>query len=409
MSRQTFTLPDLGEGLQEAEIITWHVKPGEKIHVDEPLVAVETAKAVVEVPSPFEGVVSQLHVREGDIVAIGAPLLDVADGNGARAPGPALDSEPPAVAPAAEAAPASAAPAERPRDEGTVVGAMPVSEERVERTAVPGGTRSARPARPKAAPAVRALAKRLGVDLSVVTPTGRHGQVLPDDVRSYAMAAARAPMGRAAASGDRLRGPTRSMAQSMSAARDEVALCTVFDDADINHWRGTSNITPRLLRAIAVGVSAEPALNGFFHTEQMRHEIVARVDVALAVDAPEGLMTPVIRDVPGKSLKQLRTEVSELKAATRERRLEPSQLLNHTFTLSNFGMLAGRYATPIMVPPSVAILGAGALQHDVVAVLGGIEVHPRIPLSLSFDHRCVNGGQACRFLAALIADLRAPD
>ncbi len=105
----------------------------------------------------------------------------------------------------------------------------------------------------------------------------------------------------------------------------------------------------------------------------------------------------------------MRTEVSELKAATRERRLEPSQLLNHTFTLSNFGMLAGRYATPIMVPPSVAILGAGALQHDVVAVLGGIEVHPRIPLSLSFDHRCVNGGQACRFLAALIADLRAPD
>ncbi len=390
MSRQTFTLPDLGEGLQEAEIVAWHVKPGERISIDAPLVAVETAKAVVEVPSPFAGVVSQLHVREGDVVQIGAPLLDVTANND--------ESE----APPAPAAAASEA------DQGTVVGAMPVSDERVDRQVVPGSARAQRPARPKAAPAVRALAKRLGVDLAVVTATGRHGQVLPDDVRSYAMAAARAPLHRGAP-GERLRGPTRSMAQSMSAARDEVALCTIFDDADIHTWPVTRDITPRLLRAIAAGVAAEPTLNGFFHTEQMTHEVTARLDVALAVDTPDGLMTPVVRDVAGKSLADLRAEVAELKQATRERRLEPGQLLNHTFTLSNFGMLAGRYATPIMVPPTVAILGAGALQHDVVAVLGGIEVHPRIPLSLSFDHRCVNGGQACRFLAGTMADLQSPD
>lgn len=394
MSRQTFILPDLGEGLQEAEILTWHVKPGEKISVDAPLVEVETAKAVVEVPSPFEGIVRQLHVREGEVVEIGAPLLDVTAGNGADRP--EASSTPMPVEPDND-------------DNGSVVGTTPVGNDRVERQAVPGHLHAPRQTRPKAAPAVRALAKRLGVDLAMVTATGRHGQVLPEDVRSYAMAAARGPIGRVTPPGERLRGPTRSMAQSMSIARDEVALCTVVDDADINAWPTIRDITPRLLRAIGAGIAAEPAVNGFFHTEQMSQEIVTRVDVALAVDTPEGLMTPVIRDVPGKSLVQLRSEVAELKKATQERRLEPGQLLNHTITLSNFGMLAGRYATPIMVPPTVAILAAGALQHDVVAVLGGIEVHPRIPLSLSFDHRCVNGGQACRFLAAAIADLQSPD
>jgi pyruvate dehydrogenase E2 component (dihydrolipoamide acetyltransferase) len=396
MAQLTFNLPDLGEGLQEAEIVSWHVKPGQQIVVDAPLLAVETAKAVVEVPSPFTGVVSQLHAREGDVVAIGAPLLDVT-GSGAAAV---------AQDPERDDAPVAAA---APSDSGSVVGATPISEERLERRAIPGKARAAQPAKAKAAPAVRALAKRLGVDLAVVTPTGRHGQVLPDDVRSYAMAAARAPATSAPEAGERLRGATRSMAQSMSAARDEIALCTVVDDADIHAWHGHRDITARLLRAVAAGVAAEPALNGFFHTAQMSHHISERVDVALAVDTPEGLMTPVIRDVPGKSLTELRSEVAELKRATKERRLAPEQLLNYTITLSNFGMLAGRYATPIMVPPTIAILAAGTLQDDVVPALGGIEVHPRIPLSLSFDHRCINGGQACRFLAAVIGDLRLAD
>jgi pyruvate dehydrogenase E2 component (dihydrolipoamide acetyltransferase) len=117
---------------------------------------------------------------------------------------------------------------------------------------------------------------------------------------------------------------------------------------------------------------------------------------------------PVVRNVEGKRLDEIRAAIAVIKQATRDRTVKPADMVNYTITLSNFGTLAGRYATPIMVPPTVAIVGSGKLQHDVVAVMGGIEVHRRIPLSLSFDHRCVTGGEAARFLGAMIQDLQKP-
>jgi pyruvate dehydrogenase E2 component (dihydrolipoamide acetyltransferase) len=198
------------------------------------------------------------------------------------------------------------------------------------------------------------------------------------------------------------------MAQSMSVARDQVALCTTFDDADINDWVDKRDFTPRILRALVAGCEAEAGLNGFFDPETMTQQVEPRVDVAIAVDTEQGLIVPVIRNVERMGLDEIRAAVARLKEATRNRTVAPEEMLNYTITVSNFGMLAGRYATPIMVPPTVAILGTGKLQHDVVAVMGGIEVHRRIPLSLSFDHRCITGGEACRFLAAVIADLEKP-
>jgi pyruvate dehydrogenase E2 component (dihydrolipoamide acetyltransferase) len=162
------------------------------------------------------------------------------------------------------------------------------------------------------------------------------------------------------------------------------------------------------LRALVAGCAAEPGLNGFFDPESLTRQIESRVDVALAVDTEQGLIVPVIRNVEQKDLGEIRAAVARVKEATRKRTVAPEDMRNYTITLSNFGMLAGRYATPLMVPPTVAILGTGKLQHDVVAVMGGIEVHRRIPLSLSFDHRCVTGGEACRFLAAVIEDLEKP-
>lgn len=410
----TFKLPDLGEGLPEAEIVAWHVAEGDTVKTDDLLVSVETAKAVVEVPSPYSGVIERLHAKAGDVVETGAPLVDFAE-DGKTAP-------PKKKKPAAEAKKEEVpADEEAPRaDAGSVVGSVRTGSEIVEETAIAGGRRRRARGRVKAAPAVRAQAKRLGVDLARVEPTGKNGQVTAADLEAFRtrQPAAKAPRGQPAApvtvrrappgEAVALRGPRRAMAQSMSATRDQVALCTLFDDADIHEWLDKRDFTARILRALAAGCAAEPGLNGFFDGEKQTHTSESRVDVALAVDTEQGLIVPVIRNVEQLGLDEIRAAVARIKEATRNRTVAPEDMVNYTITLSNFGMLAGRYATPLMVPPTVAILGTGKLQHDVVAVMGGIEVHRRIPLSLSFDHRCVTGGEAARFLAAVIGDLEKP-
>ena len=418
---KTFNLPDLGEGLPEAEIVTWHVKAGDQVKVDQPLLAVETAKAVVDVPSPYTGRIAKLYAREGEIVQTGKPLVDFDVEGDTSKPAPA----------AKPAAPAAAAP-EASRDSGTVVGNMPSSDELIVETAIAGRDRRQGSARVKAAPAVRALAKKLGVDLADVTATGKSGLVTPDDVRRAAEApastgharaessaptptmraspapAAHAPAPAGASETAPLRGTRRAMAQSMSLARDAVMECTIFDDADIHYWQPGQDITTRVLRAVAAGVRAEPALNAWYDGETLARTIHERIDIALAIDTEQGLIVPVVRDIGSKSAAALRADVNRLKEATRKRTVAPEEMRDFTITLSNFGTLAGRYATPVVVPPTVAILGTGAIRHDVVAVMGGIEAHRRIPLSLTFDHRCCTGGEACRFLGGVIEDLQKP-
>jgi 2-oxoisovalerate dehydrogenase E2 component (dihydrolipoyl transacylase) len=403
----TFNLPDLGEGLAEAEIVRWHVKVGDPVKVDQPMVAVETAKAVVEVPSPYSGVIRALHGNPGDVIATGAALVE-------------FD-----VAAAASARPAPPKAPERPAadDSGTVVGSMPTTnEEEFIETAVAGGNSGAPRERVRAAPAVRALAKRLGVDLARIAGSGRGGLITVDDVMTTSgptalhiaatvtalktpATAPRSAAPVAAGEPEKLRGLRRSMAQSMSMARDTVMQCTLFDDADLHHWAQGQDFTIRLLRAIAAGCRAEPGLNAWFDGEAQSRRLLARVDVAMAVDAPDGLLVPVIRDVGGRPTEELRRDVDRLKRTARDRTVAAEDLRDFSFMLSNFGMIAGRYATPVVVPPAVAILGAGRLSHDVIAVMGGIEAHLRMPLSLTFDHRCVTGGEAARFLAALMRDL----
>jgi pyruvate dehydrogenase E2 component (dihydrolipoamide acetyltransferase) len=393
----TFNLPDLGEGLPEAEIVAWHVAEGDAIKTDDLLVSVETAKAVVEVPSPYTGIVARLHAKAGDIVATGAPLVDFSD-----ADAPKTEPAPPAEEPARA-------------DAGTVVGNVMSSDDVVTETAIAGGSRRRGKGRVKATPAVRAEAKRQGIDLSEVTPSGKNGQVTQADLEKFVLRATTAERPRArplqapaAGQSESLRGPRRAMAQSMTRSRDEVALCTLFDDADIQEWLNKRDFTPRILRATVAGCAAEPSLNGFYNAEEMSRQLESRVDIAMAVDTGEGLIVPVIRGVERMSLEEIRTAVAKLKQATLDRTVAREDMVNYTITLSNFGTLAGRYATPLMVPPTVAIVGTGKLQHDVVAVMGGIEVHRRIPLSLSFDHRAVTGGEAARFLAAMIEDLEKP-
>jgi pyruvate dehydrogenase E2 component (dihydrolipoamide acetyltransferase) len=207
---------------------------------------------------------------------------------------------------------------------------------------------------------------------------------------------------------DRLRGARKAMSQSMSLSRDEIAMCTIFDDADIDVWKDSGDITIRLVRAIAAGVKAEPALNALFDPAGPSRKLMETLHLAIAVDTADGLIVPVLRDVASKSPAQLRASLDDIKQRTRNRTITPEEMRDYTLTLSNFGTVAGRYATPLVVPPTVAILGAGKLQRDVVAGATVPEIHVRLPLSLSFDHRCVTGGEALRFLAAVIADLQYP-
>ncbi len=415
----TFNLPDLGEGLQEAEIVEWHVAEGDSVKTDEPLLSVETAKAVVEVPSPYTGKIAHLHAKAGDIVPTGAALVDFSDATGVTS-GDTGDTSGAASENSSEGSatgkrPAAAADASEPRpDSGTVVGNMPSGSELVEETAIAGSSRRRGKGRVKATPAVRAQAKRVGVDLSAVNPSGKNGQVTLADLEQFQndskVSARRQEARQTLPAGESvpLRGPRRAMAQSMTLSRDQIALCTIFDDADIHEWLNKRDFTPRILRALVAGCRAEPALNGFFDADTTSHRAESRIDIAMAVDTEDGLIVPVIRNVGKLDIDGIRDAVADVKQATLQRKVAPQDMRDYTITLSNFGMLAGRYATPLMVPPTVAIVGTGKLQHDVVAVMGGIEVHRRIPLSLSFDHRCITGGEACRFLAAMIQDLEKP-
>jgi len=406
-----FKLPDLGEGLSEAEVLRWHVQVGDRIEVDAPMLAVETAKAVVEVPSPVSGTITALHAQPGDRIEIGSPLVEFAVEGGA------------ADTPARQAAEAAETVVETDAatDSGTVVGQMPSGGEEYSSGVLPGAAGAARAPRARALPAARVLARSFGVELDSLAGSGRDGLITVEDVMARAdlararpgvAAPAPAPLhapADAPAELQELRSLRRTMAQSMTAARDQIAACTVFDDADLHRWRGEPDYSGRVLRAIAAGVRVERGLNAWYDAAAQTRLLFEHIDVGLAVDTTDGLLVPVIRHAEQLSAAQLRNELDRLKRAARDRTVRSEELRNFTFMLSNFGTLAGRYATPVVVPPAVAILGTGRVRQDVLAVGDGIEVHRRMPLSLSFDHRVVTGGEAVRFLAALIADLELPE
>ncbi|HEX4051499.1 MAG TPA: dihydrolipoamide acetyltransferase family protein [Steroidobacteraceae bacterium] len=403
-----FKLPDLGEGLSEAEIVRWHIQPGDHIAVDAPMLSVETAKAVVEVPSPVSGTVVALHAQPGDRIEIGAPLVEFRPDVEANEAG-------------THAAGAAAADHTGNADAGTVVGQMPADAAEAAAAAALEAANAviATAPRVRAVPAARALARSLGVSLTSVQGSGRGGLITLDDVMALGLPDRRAsstlhpgpaarpvrPPANEPADVEVLRSLRRAMAQSMAISRDSVMDCSVFDDADLAHWKPGNNYTTRVLRAIAAGARAEPGLNAWYDAESQSRTLFEHVHVGIAVDTADGLLVPVIRHVEQLDDAALRSELDRLKRAARERTVRSEELRHFTFMLSNFGMMAGRYATPVVVPPAVAILGTGRAREDVIAVDGKVAIHPRMPLSLTFDHRVVTGGEAVRFLGALIADL----
>ena len=360
-----FMLPDLGEGLEEAEIVAWFVNEGDHVVANQPLVSVETDKAVVEVPSPWSGTIGRLFGEKGDLIKVGAPLVEFAEGGGA--------------------------------DTGTVVGEIARSE--------PGlrlAEAAARPRGPQVMPAIRALARKLDVDLNLVQGSGPGGSITRGDVERAARSLAEA------GPAEPLRGMRRSMAQRMATAHAEIVPTTVMDEADIDAWPKSADITIRLVQAIAVACEAEPSLNAWYNSQASERRILKRIDVGIAVDIEGGLIVPVLRNVGERGSADLRAGLDRMRVDATARSIPAEELRGATITLSNFGMFGGRYASLVVVPPQVAIIGAGRVVQRVVVHQGAPAIRRTLPLSLTFDHRVVTGGEAARFLAALRSALEKP-
>ena len=359
-----FVLPDLGEGLEEAEIVTWYVNEGDHVVTDQPLLSVETDKAVVDIPSPSGGRIARLFGNKGDIVKVGAPLVEFAEGTE--------------------------------EDTGTIVGELGGAEQ-------PAATRISRERssgqQPQAFPAVRALARMLDIDLESVEATGPGGTITRADVERAARSTSEAGQV------EPLRGMRRAMAQRMTAAHAQIVPATVTDEADIDDWPTGEDVTIRLVRAIAVACKAEPALNAWYNPSMGERRLIGRVDLGIAVDTGGGLIVPVLRNVAERSVLDLRAGLDRLRADAIARSIPPEELRGATITLSNFGMIGGRFASLIIVPPQAAIIGAGRIFQHAVAYRGQPAVRRVLPLSLTFDHRIVTGGEAARFLVALKSDL----
>ncbi len=381
-----FYLPDLGEGLAEAEIREWYVKTGETVTVDQPVASMETAKAVVDVPSPYAGKIVELHGKANEMIQTGAPLIT-------------FDVEESASD----------------KSKGSVVGVLEESETKWnEGDTVIIGAAKTKTAAVKAMPAARLLAKEMNVDLSQVSATGPQGLITPDDVKKHMQQHASLSSFSSSPSTSSseitkvqaLHGVRRMMANAMTQSHREIVPVTVIEDADITDCGKNVDMTVCLLQAIVAAVKAEPALNAWFDSKTLEIKLFDHVNIGLAVDTPEGLFVPVIKHAEQQSADELRRVIDTYKKTVRDRTVAPADMQGATITLSNFGMISGRYATPIIMPPAVAILGCGRSRDAVLARQGQAVVGRIVPLSLTFDHRAVTGGEATRFLSVIIQHLQ---
>ncbi len=417
-SKKIFDLPDLGEGLPDAEIVQWHVNIGDDIRLDEPLVSMETAKAIVDVPSPFSGKLIKIAGKPGDIINTGAWLAEFEIDDALPQRAQTHDSG--HHRPSKPSAPSETKNTEQINDSdaGTVVGAMQSSDQvRSEHAVIIGGN--------KAMPAVRALAKKLGINLASITATGDGGVVTIKDLRTAAENRAvtiktdTAVIAEKVASNPTvqssketfdtdqpIRGLRRRMLRTMSDAHAQVVPTTLMDDADIHAWSAHEDITVRLIRSIVIAAKAAPALNAWLNAQQGSIRLHSRVDIGIAVDSEDGLFVPALRRCDQLPASQIRAGINRIRELVKTRSIPADELRDYTIMLSNFGVFAGKYATPVVVPPCVAIIGAGRLFHQAVPVLGGMQAHRILPISLTFDHRACTGGEAARFLRALLDDLQ---
>lgn len=409
-------LPELGDNVTQATVVGVLVKEGDRVEPGQPLLELETDKAVVEVPAEAGGVVKRVLVKVGDEVRPGQPFLELAEAEGgAEAPPLKAEERPEAAAPKAEEAPRPA-PKEAP----------PAPQEAPsERRLIP------------AAPSIRRLARELGVDLTRLRGTGLAGRITEEDVRRAAGLGEAAPAALPAAPAPRLPdftkwGPVRrepmsgvrkATVRSMSQAWAQVPMVTHFDEADITELEALRKqyakkaeekgfrltLTAFLLKALALTLKAFPKFNASLDVEAQEIVYKDYIHIGVAVDTPHGLLVPVIRDVDRKGVLRLAEELQEISQRARERKLSPEEMQGATFSLSNLGGIGGTGFTPIVNWPEVAILGVSRSQMKPLWDPEKEAFVPRLvmPFSLTYDHRLIDGADAarfCRHLAGILED-----
>ncbi|MBL0921684.1 MAG: 2-oxo acid dehydrogenase subunit E2 [Phycisphaerales bacterium] len=446
-----FILPDLGEGVHEAELISWKVKPGETVEEHQTVAEMETDKALVEVPSPRAGTIKELFGNPGDIMKVGEPAWTY---EGSAHGGIAEKAPPPASAqPARETAPPRPAAREEAEDAGTVVGTMSGALAGVSS----GGGKAL------ATPAVRRLARDLNVEIDSVTGSGIGGRVTEKDVRAAAGGSSRpaparepapAPAARRvvaepevyeapARSGATLattvpdrtpvrvsapsevtripfRGVRKTIATRLRQSVDTAVHFNVMDEADVTALDAVRKRTaassgeklsflPFVIGAVCRALKAFPSLNSTVDDEAGEISRHRSIHIGVAADTDHGLTVPVLTDADSLGVLQIARQVEELARMTRDRSIPRDLLMGSTFTISNVGSYAGRFATPVINYPEVAILGVGRVREGVVVKDGAIRIAKVMPLSLAADHRVVDGAEAARCLQHIIDLLQAPE
>jgi pyruvate dehydrogenase E2 component (dihydrolipoamide acetyltransferase) len=421
MTTRDVRLPDLGEGLTEATIVRWLVAVGDTVAEDQVIAEVETAKATVELPSPFAGTVTGRHANEGDEVAVGAAVLSVDLDDAERAPSRASGG---ATTSVHDAGGDDDVPAD---EDGTklLVGLGPAPPRRRRRRAQAVQHQSSAPTRrPRAKPPVRKLAKDLGVDLTAVTGTGPDGRITRDDIQAAA-APSRAPTEPVASPGPAAPGEAQRIpvtgvrariADHLSVAWREIPAAACWVECDATQLVALRDelavaypgvkLTPLaiVLRSCVVALGDVPQLNASFDAEAreiVRHDAV---HLGIAAQTDRGLVVPVVRDAGRRSVLDLARAVQQLAAQARDNTLTPAQMIGGTFTVSNFGAFGVDGGTPIVNHPQAGILGVGRITPRPWVVDDRVVVRPVVQLSLTFDHRVCDGGEAAGFLRR-VADL----
>jgi pyruvate dehydrogenase E2 component (dihydrolipoamide acetyltransferase) len=377
-----FTLPDLGEGITEAEIRKWLVKIGDTVQEHQPVVEVETDKAVVEVPTPRSGKVLSLARGEGETVSVGETLLSIGE------EGEKEESRPRSV---------------------SVVGELPEAEEVL-------------PTRVLATPAVRALARERGIPLEGITGTGPRGSITREDLLSAGRKRGAAPGEAGEVERIPFRGLRRTIARNLLKSHQMTVCVTGMEEVDVSElWilRGRENADldargihltyfPFIIKAVQHALREHPYLNASVDEEGEAIILKKYCNIGFAVDTPEGLIVPVLREVEKKSIIDLAGELHALTERARERTITLDEMKGSSFTISNFGQFGGGFATPVINYPDVAILGCGRISDKPWVVKGEIAIRKILPLSLTFDHRVTDGGDATRFLSRVASFLEDP-
>lgn len=429
-----FKLPDVGEGIDAAEVVTWHVAVGDRVREDQEFVEVQTDKAIVMIPCPVDGTILRLCAEEGDVVQVGEVLavFDLA--------GEVEQDADTKTAPAATAAVAPASAPSSTEAAGPII--QTTAGRRLTDPAVAAIDAAVAAGKTLASPAARRLASTLGVDLALVRGSGPFGRIRRDDVLGAARmeppavtpptrnGAESEPTAREDGRKDEivpLRGTRRVIARNMTLSWQTIPHIIDFREVDVqsimdarqtlkdraeragaDDLARSLTILPLLAKIAATVVRRHPALNSTVDMEREEITIHGAVNLNIAISAPDGLVTPVVRDADRKSVTEIAGEIAALAAAARERRLQPAQLAGGTFTVNNYGALGSPFSTPIIPPGQSANLGFGRIQERAVVRNGAVVARPIVICSCSADHRVVDGEGVSSFMNEMVETIENP-